>query len=63
MYKNKDISSIPPIKWSLMHEATALSADLKMFEETDRAIEVVRPALLTHRKYSYTMESPDAIIS
>ena len=63
MYKNKDISFIPVIKWSLKHEATALSVDLKMFEETDRAVEVVRPGLLTHRKYSDTRESPDAIIS
>ena len=51
MYKNKDISSIPAIKWGLKHEATALSADLKKFEETDRAVEVVKPG------------SPDAIIS
>jgi hypothetical protein len=27
------ISSIPPIKWSLKHEAAALSAYLKRFEE------------------------------
>ena len=63
MYKNKDISSMPAIKWSLKHEATALSAYLKKFEETHRAVEVVRPGLLTHRKYSYTRASPDAIIS
>jgi hypothetical protein len=63
MYKNKDISSIPAIKWGLKHEATALSADLKRFEETDRAVEVVKPGLLTHIKYSYTRASPDAIIS
>ena len=54
MYKGKDISSIPAIKWSLKDEATALSADLKKFEETHRALEMVRPGLLTHRKYSYT---------
>ena len=63
MYKNKDISSMPAIKWSLKHETTALSAYLKKFEETHRAVEVVRPGLLTHRKYSYTRASPDAIIS
>jgi hypothetical protein len=54
MYRNKDISAMPAIKWSLRHEATALSAYLKKFEETHRAVEVVRPALLTHIKYSYT---------
>jgi hypothetical protein len=63
MYKNKDISSIITIKWGLKHEATALSADLKRFMETHRTVEVVRPGLLTHKKYSYTRESPDAIIS
>ena len=63
LYKNKDISSIPAIKWGLKHEATALSVDLETFEETHRAVEVVKPGLLTHRKYSYTRESPDAIIS
>ena len=63
MYKNKDISSIPAIKWGLKHEATALSADLKKFEETDRAVEVIKPGLLTHIKYSYTRASPDAIVS
>jgi hypothetical protein len=34
MYKNKDISTIPAIQWGLKHEATALSAYLKKFEET-----------------------------
>ena len=63
MYKNKDITSILLIKWGLKHEATAISAYLKMFEETHRAVEVVRPGLLTHRKYSYIRASPDAIIS
>jgi hypothetical protein len=63
MYKNKDSSSMPAIKWGLKHEATAVSANLKKFEETHRAAEVVKPGLLTHRKYSYTRESPDAIIS
>jgi hypothetical protein len=63
MYKDKDISSIITIKWGLKHEATALSADLKKFMETHRTVEVVRPGLLTHKKYSYTRESPDAIIS
>jgi hypothetical protein len=29
MYKNKDISSMPAIKWSLKHEATDLGAYLK----------------------------------
>jgi predicted DNA-binding transcriptional regulator len=28
-----------------------------------RAVEVVKPGLLTHIKYSYTRASPDAIIS
>ena len=63
MYKNKDISSITAIKWGLKHEATALSVDLNKFEETHRAVEVVKPGLLTHRKYSYTRELPDATIS
>jgi hypothetical protein len=63
MYRNKDISAMPAIKWSLKDEATALSAYLKRFEEAHRAVEVVRPGLLTHRKYSYTRESPDASIS
>ena len=63
MYKNKDISSILSIKWGLKHEATAILAYLKKFEETHRAVEVVRPGLLTHRKYSYIRVSPDAIIS
>jgi hypothetical protein len=44
MYKNKDISTIPAIQWGLKHEATALSAYLKRFEETHRAVEVVRSA-------------------
>ena len=63
MYKNKDISSIPAIKWGLKHEATALSAYLKKLEESHRPVEVVNPGLLTHIKYSYTTESPDEIIS
>jgi hypothetical protein len=46
MYKNKDSSSMPAIKWGL-HEATAGSADLKKFEETHRAVEVVRSGLQT----------------
>jgi hypothetical protein len=29
MYANKDISTLPAIQWSLMHEATALSGYLK----------------------------------
>ena len=61
MYKNKDISSILPIKWGLKHEATAILVYLKKFEEAHRAVEVVRTGLLTHRKYPYI--SPDAIIS
>ena len=61
MHKNKDISST--IQWGLKNEATALSAYLKKFEETHRAVEVIRPCLLTHRKYSYTRASPGAIIS
>jgi len=50
IYKNKDISSMPAIKWSLKHEATALSADLKKIEEKHRVVEVVRPGLMTHIK-------------
>jgi hypothetical protein len=53
MYKNKDISSILPIKWGLKHEATAILAYLRKFEETHRAVEVVRPGLLTYRKHPY----------
>ena len=30
MYKNKDISSIPPIKWGLKHEVTAILTYLKV---------------------------------
>ena len=63
MYENKDISTLPAIQWRLMHEATALSAYLNKFEETQRAVEVVKPGLLTHRKYSYTRELSDATIS
>ena len=63
MYRNKDISAVPAIKWILKDEATALSAYLKRFKETHRAVEVVKPGLLTHRKYSYTRASPDVIIS
>jgi hypothetical protein len=44
MYENKDISNLPAIQWGLMHEAAALSGYLKMFEETHRAVEVIRPA-------------------
>ena len=43
MDKNKDISTLPSIQWGLMHEATALSAYLKKFEKTHRAVEVIRP--------------------
>ena len=65
MYKNKDISSKLSIKWGLRHESTVILAYLEKFEETHRAIEVVRPGLLTHRMYSYIYirVSPDAIIS
>jgi predicted CDP-diglyceride synthetase/phosphatidate cytidylyltransferase len=63
MYKNKDISTLPAIQWGLKHEATALSCYLKTFEETHRAVEVVKHGLLTHRKYSYTRELPDAIVT
>ena len=63
MYKNKDMSSMLPIKYGLKHEATSISAYLKKFEETHRADEVVRPGFLTHRKYPYIRASPDAIIS
>ena len=63
MYKNKDISSILPIKWGLKHEATAILAYLKKFEEAHRAVAVVRPGLLTHEKYRYIRASPDASIS
>ena len=51
MHKNKDISST--IKWGLKNEATALSAYLKKFEETHRAVEVVRPGLLTQKVLLY----------
>ena len=34
--------AIPAIKWGFKHEATALSAYLERFEETHRAVEVVR---------------------
>jgi hypothetical protein len=44
MYENKDISILPAIQWSLMHEATALSGYFKKLEETHRAVEVFRPA-------------------
>ena len=44
MYENKDISTLPAKQWGLKDEATALSAYLKRFEETHRAVEVVRPA-------------------
>ena len=44
MYENKDISTLPAIQWGLMHEATALSGYFKKFEETHRAVEVIRPA-------------------
>ena len=54
MYKNKDISSKPAIKWSLNDEATALSAYWEKIEETHRVVEVARTGLLTHRRYSYT---------
>ena len=42
MYENKDISILPAIQWSLMHEATALSGYFKKFEETHRAVKVLR---------------------
>jgi hypothetical protein len=38
MYENKDISILPAMQWSLMHEATALSGYFKKFEETHRAV-------------------------
>jgi hypothetical protein len=63
MYKNKDISTLPAIQWGLKHVATALSCYLTKIEETHRAVEVVKPGLLTHRKYSYTRKLPDATIS
>jgi hypothetical protein len=44
MYENKDISTLPAMQWGLMHEATALSAYLKKFEETHKAVEVVTTA-------------------
>jgi NRPS condensation-like uncharacterized protein len=52
MYENKDISTLPAQQWGLRHEATALSAYLKRFEEAHRAVEVVRPGLLTHTQRS-----------
>jgi hypothetical protein len=36
MYKKKYILSMSAIRWSLRHEATALSAYLKKFEETEQ---------------------------
>jgi hypothetical protein len=39
MYENKDSSTLPAKQWGLKHEAY-----LKKFEETHRAVEVVRPA-------------------
>ena len=51
------------MKWSLKDEDTALSADLKTFEETYRVVELVRSGLLAQRKYSYTWASPDAIVT
>jgi hypothetical protein len=44
MYENKDISTLPSILWGLMHEATTPSGYLKKFEETHRAVKVLRPA-------------------
>ena len=44
MYENKDISTLPAMQWGLMHATTALSAYLKQFEETHRAVEVVTTA-------------------
>jgi hypothetical protein len=44
MHENKDISILPAIQWSLMHEATAHSCYFKKFEETHRAVEVFGPA-------------------
>ena len=44
MYENKDISTLPAMQWGVMHEATALSAYLKKFEETYKTVEVVATA-------------------
>ena len=44
MYENKDISTLPAKQWGLKDETTALSAYLKRFEETHRAVEVVTTA-------------------
>ena len=44
VHENKDISTLTAMQWGVMPEATALSAYLKMFEETHRAVKVVRPA-------------------
>jgi hypothetical protein len=52
MYKNKDSSTISAIQWGLKHEATALSAYLKKFEETHRTVEVVRPGLFESSCFS-----------
>ena len=41
-YEHKDISTLPAIQWGLMHEATALSGYFKRFEETHRAVKVLR---------------------
>jgi predicted CDP-diglyceride synthetase/phosphatidate cytidylyltransferase len=42
MYENKEVSTLPAIQWGLMHEATALSGYFKRFEETHRAVKVLR---------------------
>jgi hypothetical protein len=50
MYENKDISTLPAMQWGLMHEATALSGYLKKFEETHRAVEVIRQKPLFRKR-------------
>jgi predicted CDP-diglyceride synthetase/phosphatidate cytidylyltransferase len=42
MYENKEVSTLPAIQWGLMHEATALSGYFKRFEETHRAVKVLK---------------------
>jgi hypothetical protein len=39
IYENKDISNLPAKQWRLKHEDY-----LKKIKETNRAVEVVRPA-------------------
>jgi hypothetical protein len=53
---------MPVIKWSLMHEATALSAYLKNVWGNTEQLKWLDLAYW-HIESTYTRESPDAIIS